>query len=323
MNMRFIKLGAPNRGERVSKFNRLLQIESELEANGKLAPQVDHEFKHMALPDSEEAEGAPTSPVSPKKEEGKKEGKKKWSFVSQTVKQQRGHLFCSKEKEKMKDCGEVWLGRGKGVEGCDPLRQLFWDRLQEICAWRTCCFSAIQLLWSRLWSEYGTTYGVVILYDSLFYLHCRRSEHGEVIISQQLTELLVCCCFCVCFVFVCLGLFGGFLGCFVCVGGGGGGESLYSLLLWKAVLTVLVSVPPLRGIPLYSCCKKLVLFWICFLYSFWQVHWQAGFVNVVIWAVCQCCVMWAVCQCHGQLVSVVTWAFWYGLISWMPRTVRL
>ena len=77
MNMRFIKLGAPNRGERVSKFNRLLQIESELEASGKLAPQVDHEFKHMALPDGEEAEGAPSSPVSPKKEEGKKEGKKK------------------------------------------------------------------------------------------------------------------------------------------------------------------------------------------------------------------------------------------------------
>ena len=82
MNVRFIKLGAPNRGERVSKFNRLLQIEAQLEAGGKLAPQVDHEFKHMSLPYSEEAEGIPISPTSPrkeesKKEEGKKEGKKK------------------------------------------------------------------------------------------------------------------------------------------------------------------------------------------------------------------------------------------------------
>ncbi|KAL8616578.1 hypothetical protein ACOMHN_036610 [Nucella lapillus] len=78
MNLRFVHLGAPNRGERVSKFNRLLQIEAELEASSKLAPQVDHEFKHIALPpDSEEAEGAPVSPTSPKKEEAKKEGRKK------------------------------------------------------------------------------------------------------------------------------------------------------------------------------------------------------------------------------------------------------
>lgn len=77
MNVRFIKIGAPNRGERISKFNRLLQIEAELEASSKLAPQVDHEFKHIALPpDNEEAEGAPVSPTSPKKED-KKEGKKK------------------------------------------------------------------------------------------------------------------------------------------------------------------------------------------------------------------------------------------------------
>ncbi|KAK7110143.1 enolase 4-like [Littorina saxatilis] len=79
MNVRFIQMGAPNRGERVSKYNRLLQIESELEASGKLAPQVDHEFKHIALPDNEEGElGAAISPtISPRKEEGKERGKKK------------------------------------------------------------------------------------------------------------------------------------------------------------------------------------------------------------------------------------------------------
>ncbi|XP_076436308.1 enolase 4-like isoform X2 [Babylonia areolata] len=78
MNVRFLRVGAPNRGERISKFNRLLEIESELEASSKLAPQVDHEFKHMALPpENEEAEGALVSPSTTKKEEGKKEGKKK------------------------------------------------------------------------------------------------------------------------------------------------------------------------------------------------------------------------------------------------------
>ena len=76
MNVRFMRMGAPNRGERISKFNRLLQIESELESSGKLAPQVDHEFKHMALPvEHEEGEGVPGSPTSPK--DTKKDGKKK------------------------------------------------------------------------------------------------------------------------------------------------------------------------------------------------------------------------------------------------------
>lgn len=53
MNVRFIKLGAPNRGERISKYNRLLQIESELESAGKLAPRKDHEFIHISLPSPE------------------------------------------------------------------------------------------------------------------------------------------------------------------------------------------------------------------------------------------------------------------------------
>lgn len=93
LNVRFLKLGAPNRAERVSKYNRLLQIEAELEASGKLAPQVDHEFVHMALPPQEtedEATAQPASPTTSAKEsskesrkeskenkETKKEGKKK------------------------------------------------------------------------------------------------------------------------------------------------------------------------------------------------------------------------------------------------------
>ncbi|KAK7458963.1 hypothetical protein BaRGS_00039047 [Batillaria attramentaria] len=80
MNARFIKLGAPNRGERVSKFNRLLQIEAELEASGKLAPQVDHEFVHIALPppEGEGEEGPPpASPASTKETKKEEKGKKK------------------------------------------------------------------------------------------------------------------------------------------------------------------------------------------------------------------------------------------------------
>lgn len=79
MNIRFLKLGAPNRSERVSKFNRLLQIEAELQASGRLAPQVDHEFVHIALPqpEGEDEAAPPASPASTSTKESKKEGKKK------------------------------------------------------------------------------------------------------------------------------------------------------------------------------------------------------------------------------------------------------
>jgi hypothetical protein len=87
MNVRFFKLGAPNRGERISKYNRLLQIEVELEMQQCLAAQIDHEFRHLSLPSPApiEDEGEAAPPISPpphaKKEKegegGKKEGKKK------------------------------------------------------------------------------------------------------------------------------------------------------------------------------------------------------------------------------------------------------
>lgn len=80
MDVRFFKIGAPNRGERVSKYNRLLEIEMELDLTGMLAVQLNHEFKHIALLTEEEGEPvpAPASPITIKKDkeaEGKKDGK--------------------------------------------------------------------------------------------------------------------------------------------------------------------------------------------------------------------------------------------------------
>ena len=49
MQVRFFKLGAPNRGERVSKLNRLIQIELELEQSSKLAAQVTNDMIYSDL----------------------------------------------------------------------------------------------------------------------------------------------------------------------------------------------------------------------------------------------------------------------------------
>ena len=45
MQANFIKLGAPSRGERAAKLNRLVQIESELEEQGKLDKCMEQELK--------------------------------------------------------------------------------------------------------------------------------------------------------------------------------------------------------------------------------------------------------------------------------------
>ena len=55
MNARFLKLGAPCRGERVSKLNRLLAIEEQLKEQGKLAYHSEFEFPVITLPPLAEA----------------------------------------------------------------------------------------------------------------------------------------------------------------------------------------------------------------------------------------------------------------------------
>ena len=72
MNAKFLKLGAPNRGERIVKYNHLLQLEAEIEECGKLAHWDAHTFTLIKPPtplpeeDGEETEQA-TSPTKDKK----------------------------------------------------------------------------------------------------------------------------------------------------------------------------------------------------------------------------------------------------------------
>ena len=73
MQANFIKLGAPCRGERVAKLNRLLQIESELDERGKLHKCAEQELKFPLVkpptpPPPEEGEVPQTlSPESSRK----------------------------------------------------------------------------------------------------------------------------------------------------------------------------------------------------------------------------------------------------------------
>ncbi|XP_060075515.1 enolase 4-like [Ylistrum balloti] len=56
---RFLKVGAPARGERTAQINRLLQIEGMLEMSGRLAAQGEFKFPHITpppLPEPEEGE---------------------------------------------------------------------------------------------------------------------------------------------------------------------------------------------------------------------------------------------------------------------------
>ena len=77
-DIRFLKLGAPNRGERTSKLNRLMEIEQELQANGNLAPQAGHTFHHIALPHEDDVEGDQASPAaSGRKTEKRKDESRK------------------------------------------------------------------------------------------------------------------------------------------------------------------------------------------------------------------------------------------------------
>lgn len=68
MGARFIKLGAPCRGERVAKLNRLIQIEAELACGGQLGAQCGFSFPHLALPPPPpEEDGEADGTASPQK----------------------------------------------------------------------------------------------------------------------------------------------------------------------------------------------------------------------------------------------------------------
>lgn len=57
MNARFLKVGAPCRGERVAKLNRLLAIEEQLRDQEKLAHHSVFEFPVITIPQPPEPEG--------------------------------------------------------------------------------------------------------------------------------------------------------------------------------------------------------------------------------------------------------------------------
>ena len=58
MGAKFLRVGAPCRGERVAKLNRLLQIENELDNSGKLAVWPAHAFPMLIPPSPPPEEGA-------------------------------------------------------------------------------------------------------------------------------------------------------------------------------------------------------------------------------------------------------------------------
>ncbi|XP_042312967.1 enolase 4 [Sceloporus undulatus] len=59
LGTRFIKLGGLSRGERVTKYNRLLAIEEELCKNGRLCEREEHEFLDFTEEEEEEEEEEP------------------------------------------------------------------------------------------------------------------------------------------------------------------------------------------------------------------------------------------------------------------------
>lgn len=70
INARFLKVGAPCRGERVSKLNRLVSIEVALQEMDRLVPHGDFQFPVITIPPPPEPEEEPEEPEvkeSPKK----------------------------------------------------------------------------------------------------------------------------------------------------------------------------------------------------------------------------------------------------------------
>lgn len=74
MNARFLKIGAPVRGERIALFNRLIQIENQLKLEGRLAFHGENVFPHIVPPPLPEIEEGEEAQEEEKKEE---KGKKK------------------------------------------------------------------------------------------------------------------------------------------------------------------------------------------------------------------------------------------------------
>lgn len=74
MNARFLKIGAPVRGERIALFNRLIQIENQLKLEGRLAFHGENVFPHIVPPPLPEPEEGEEAQGEEKKEE---KGKKK------------------------------------------------------------------------------------------------------------------------------------------------------------------------------------------------------------------------------------------------------
>lgn len=75
MNAKFFKLGAPCRGEKIAKLNRLLGIEAELEEQGKLEQWDAHTYP-LLKPPTPPPEGGEEGADG---EEGKGEGEEKTS----------------------------------------------------------------------------------------------------------------------------------------------------------------------------------------------------------------------------------------------------
>ena len=58
MNARFLKIGAPCRGERISKLNRLMSIEVTLKDSDRLLPHGEFKFPTITVPPPPEGEDA-------------------------------------------------------------------------------------------------------------------------------------------------------------------------------------------------------------------------------------------------------------------------
>ena len=72
MNARFIKIGAPCRGERISKLNRLLAIEQQLQNTERLGFHGEFKYPVITVPPPPEGEGVDAEVETPKKESPKK-----------------------------------------------------------------------------------------------------------------------------------------------------------------------------------------------------------------------------------------------------------
>ena len=72
MGAKFLKIGAPCRGERISVLNRLLQIEDLLQDKGMLEQQNEHVYNHIELPPTPEPVETEENTPTPTKKDSKK-----------------------------------------------------------------------------------------------------------------------------------------------------------------------------------------------------------------------------------------------------------